>query len=208
MVNTSRAEHDRVDWDSGGAEVTMVRIRGMVRVVGPVAGAVLATLLIGAVPAVAHVEVSVEPAQAGATDAVVSFTAEAESDTAGVSLMQVQLPEGVNPGDVTLQSGPPGWALTPTNDGYSVSGPPLQPGAEVRYAVKVKQLPDAPTVAFKTLQSYTDGTTDQWIELQTLGGPEPAHPAPIATLAGATPAEPPPTTASGSGPCGSARSSP
>lgn len=41
--------------------------------------------------AAAHVEVSSEPAVAGASNAVVTFVAEAESDSAGVRAIQVQL---------------------------------------------------------------------------------------------------------------------
>jgi uncharacterized protein YcnI len=150
--------------------------------VAVLAGVVLA-LLLSAGPAAAHVVVRVEPAQAGARDAVVTFTAAAESDTAGISAVQVQLPDGIAPGDVTLASGPPDWALTPGTDGYTVTGPPLPVGAEVSYAIRVRQLPDAPSVAFRTVQNYTDGRADRWIEVPAPGGAEPANPAPVATLA-------------------------
>jgi uncharacterized protein YcnI len=145
------------------------------------------TLLTGR--AAAHVEVRADPARAGARDAVVTFAAEAESATAGIRSLQVQLPAGIAATDVTLLSAPPGWSLSATADGYTVSGPPLAVGSEARYAIRVRQLPDAPTVAFKTLQSYTDGQTDRWLELPTAGGTEPEKPAPLLTLAAAAPAE-------------------
>jgi uncharacterized protein YcnI len=138
--------------------------------------------------AAAHVEVTAEPAQAGAKDAVVTFAAEAESAAAGIRSIQVQLPAGIAPADVTLQSAPPGWSLAATADGYTVSGPPLAVGVAARYAIRVRQLPDVPTVAFKTLQNYTDGQTDRWLELPTAGGTEPDNPAPLLTLAAAAPA--------------------
>lgn len=169
----------RVDWGRGMAVLT---------------GAVLATLL-GVGSAAAHVEIKVEPAQAGARDAVVTFTAAAESLAAGISALEVQVPEGINPADVTLTTAPQDWTLLETTDGYIVSGPPLPVGMEARYAIKVKQLPNAASMAFKTLQSYTDGTVARWVELPAPGGAIPASPAPIAHLGsadGAVGAPPPP----------------
>lgn len=131
----------------------------------------------------AHVEVSSEPAVAGASNAVVTFVAEAESDTAGVSAIQVQLPQGIGPGDVSWVSGPSGWALTPSVDGYEVSGPPLAVGEEARYAVRVRQLPDAASLAFRTIQRYTDGQTDRWLGLPDESSAEAENPAPLLTLA-------------------------
>lgn len=171
------------------------------------AGVVLAALF-GAGSAAAHVEVSVEPAQAGARDAVVTFTAEAESDTAGIASIQVQLPDGIGPGDVALVSGPPGWALTPSPDGYTVSGPPLRTGQPAQYAIKVTQLPDSPTVAFKTVQSYTNGQVDRWITVPEPNGAEPDDPAPMATLAPASTALPPSSESSTSGPDASGQAAP
>jgi uncharacterized protein YcnI len=152
---------------------------------------VVVALLLGAGSAMAHVEVLIEPAQAGARDAVVTFAAEAESDSAGISSVQVQLPDGIAPGDVTLATGPTGWALTPSVDGYTVAGPPLPVGAELGYAITVKQLPNTESVAFKTAQSYTDGTTDRWIGLPGPDGAQPENPAPVVTLAPAAGALPP-----------------
>lgn len=181
------------------AEVGMVGVGAVGRCVVVAAGVVLA-LLSGAGPASAHVEVRVEPARAGARDAVVTFTAEAESGTAGISSVQVQLPDGIAPGEVTLVSGPPGWALTVSPDGYTVSGPPLPVGAELGYAVEVRQLPNTAAVAFKTVQSYTDGTADRWIGLTGPDGAAPEHPAPVATLAPATGSPPPSTTSTSAEP--------
>lgn len=163
------------------------RPAGRDRRVGVVVVGVLAGLVLLVGPAAAHVEVSAEPARAGAKDAVITFVAEAESTTAGIRSIQVQLPQGIAPADVTWQSGPPGWSLTATADGYQVSGPALAAGQEARYAIRVRQLPDAPSVAFKTLQTYTDGRIDRWLELPGPGGGEPEKPAPLIALAPATP---------------------
>lgn len=142
--------------------------------------------------AFAHVEVSAKPAQALAKDAVVTFSAEAESASAGIASVRVVLPEGIAPADVTLVSGPSGWQLTATADGYSVAGSALGVHKEAQYSIKVRQLPDAPTVAFKTLVSYSNGAVDRWIEVPSAANPDPDSPAPVLKLAAA----PSPTTAS------------
>jgi uncharacterized protein YcnI len=180
---------------------------------------VLAILAVAA-PAAAHVTVSAKPAQASAIDAVLSFHAAAESRTAGTTALQVQLPDGITPAQVSYVGGPPGWTLATTTDGYTVSGPALPPGQAAEYQIRVTKLPDASTVAFKTVQTYSDGKVDRWIELPPASGSEPEHPAPTLALAPAVastsaaptgvvspwpdsaPASPPvitPTTADGDG---------
>jgi hypothetical protein len=155
------------------------------RGVAVVAGVVL-TMLLGVGTAAAHVEITVEPARPGAPDATVTFTAAAESRTAGISALEVQVPEGIRSADVALVSAPSGWTLLETTDGYIVSGSPLPVGEPARYAITVKQLPNTPSVVFKTLQTYSDGAIDQWIELPTPGGTPPKYPAPMVTFAGTT----------------------
>jgi hypothetical protein len=39
-------------------------------------------------------------------------------------------------------------------------------GEDAEYVVTVRQLPDAKKLVFKTLQSYSDGRVDRWIELE------------------------------------------
>jgi uncharacterized protein YcnI len=161
------------------------------RAIGIVA-ATLTALVVIAGPAAAHTEVSAQPAQAGATDAVLTFTAEAESTTAGTTSLEVRLPAGITPSAVSYVSGPPGWALRATSDGYTVGGPALPAGDDAEYQVKIAKLPDETTLVFKTLQTYSDGRVDRWIDLTTPGAAEPDHPAPVLTLA---PAPTPPPTA-------------
>ncbi|MFB7666757.1 DUF1775 domain-containing protein [Kitasatospora sp. NPDC056138] len=172
--------------------------RLLARVATPVAA--LAGVLALAGPALAHVEVESDGAQALAVGAVVSFNAEGESDTAGISQIRVALPTGIAPGDVTLADGPQGWTLTPAADGYTVAGPALAPSKAADYKIKVRQLPDARELVFKSLVTYSDGHVDRWIELPQ-SGVTPEHPAPVlklaAAAAGATPLPPDPT-ASGS----------
>ncbi len=140
-------------------------------------------VLLAAGPAAAHVEVESEKAQALAENVEVSFDAESESSTAGITGIRVVLPEGIAPTDVTYGEGPKGWKFTANDDGYTVQGPGVKAGANAEYSVVVKQLPDAKELAFKTLQTYGDGRTDRWIELDESG----EQPAPVLKLKAAAP---------------------
>jgi len=125
-----------------------------------VSTAAAAALVLTAGPALAHVEVEVAPARALATDALLSLTAEAESGTAGISGLRIQLPAGLVPGDLRLASGPTGWRLAGSGDVVTVSGPALPVGRSLRFGIRVRQLPDGRQLVLKTVQSYTDGKQD------------------------------------------------
>ncbi len=149
------------------------------------AAVVLGIVLLATAPAAAHVEVSPGTAAAGTGDVVLTFTAESESTTAGVTALRVVLPPGVAPADVGWVSGPPGWTLRTASDGYTVSGPAVPVGREVVYAVRIRRLPPrAGQLAFRTLQTYSDGRVDRWIELPQRGASEPPNPAPVLTVTG------------------------
>lgn len=151
--------------------------------------AVSVVLLAGASPAAAHVEASAEGAQAGTGPVVVDFLAEAESTTAGIVGVKVQLPAGISPDDVVLAVGPAGWTLAPTSDGYEAGGPDIGPGVDLEYSITIGQLPpDATELPFKTLLRYSGGREDAWIELPTEANPHPEQPAPAITVAPAPPA--------------------
>ncbi|WP_354638974.1 DUF1775 domain-containing protein [Kitasatospora camelliae] len=158
--------------------------RPLARAATPLAA--LAAVLALAVPAAAHVEVKSTPAQALAVDAVVAFDAEGENPGSGITEVKVTLPAGIAPGDVTLAEGPKGWTLKPTADGFAVSGPALGASKDAAYKVKVRQLPDAKELAFKSVVTYADGKVDRWIELPQ-GAAKPAHPAPVLKLSAAAP---------------------
>jgi len=157
-----------------------------------VVAAVAAVALVGlAQPGWAHIGVSGQPARAGAQNAVVTFVAEAESRTAGITGLRVQLPTGIAAADVSLLRAPAGWRLTVQAGGYTVAGPALPAGRDAGYAIRVARLPVAESLVFKTIQSYSDGRQDAWIELPAAGGGEPEMPAPVLRLA---PAAAPATT--------------
>jgi uncharacterized protein YcnI len=148
---------------------------------GCAASVVLALILFPGV-AFAHVEVEAEPAIAGSTNATVTFSAEAESATAGIESVRIVLPAGILPAEVALADGPSGWTLTPTSDGYSVGGAALPVREEAVHSVTIARLPDETRLIFKALVTYANGDVDRWIEEPTAANPEPQNPAPVLEL--------------------------
>ncbi|MEV7558318.1 DUF1775 domain-containing protein [Streptomyces sp. NPDC089795] len=150
--------------------------------------AVGALVVVGAAagPAAAHAEVTASDPRALAENVTLSFTSEAESETAGISELRVVLPKGIAPDAVTLKDAPKEWKLTPTPDGYAIGGPALATGTDAEYSVTVRQLPDAKSLAFKTLETYGDGKVSRWIEVPT-DGEKVDNPAPVLKLAAAAP---------------------
>lgn len=174
----------------------MGRVATLLGMVGLV-GAVTVTVVAWAGPAAAHVEVSADNPQAGASDVTLTFVAESESNTEGIVSLAVVLPEGIAPEDVRWVSGPDGWELTTgevaDQPGYTVAGPPVSAGTDAEYQVRIATLPsDATELAFRTLQTYSDGHVDRWIELPQ-PGVELQEPAPVLKLepAAAPPIESP-----------------
>ncbi|WP_432136685.1 DUF1775 domain-containing protein [Streptomyces sp. bgisy154] len=153
---------------------------------GTVGALVLAAGLALAGPAAAHVEVEADTPQALAENVTLTFVSEAESAAGGFTRVRVVLPEGIAPGDVTLAEAPAGWKFEATADGYTISGPKIATGVDAEHKIKVRQLPDAGQLVFKTVETYSDGKISRWIELPT-GGAEPEEPAPVLKLKAAAP---------------------
>ncbi|MFJ9559366.1 DUF1775 domain-containing protein [Streptomyces fuscichromogenes] len=176
-----------------------------------VGAAALTAALALAGPASAHAEVEADTPRALATDVTLTFVSEAESDSAGFTELRVVLPEGIAPADVSLDDAPKGWKLTAASDGYTVGGPALEPGVDAEHSIKVKQLPGARELAFKTVETYSDGEISRWIELPT-GDKEPEQPAPVlklkAAAAGATSLASSPSSSPSPSPSASATASP
>jgi hypothetical protein len=63
------------------------------------------------------------------------------------------------------------------NPDGAVGGPALKAGVDAEHQIKVRQLPDAEEIAFKTVETYSAGKMSRWIELPS-GGDEPEQPAP------------------------------
>ncbi|QIZ00727.2 DUF1775 domain-containing protein [Streptomyces sp. S1D4-11] len=152
-----------------------------------------------------HAEVEADVPQALATDVTLTFVFGAESASAGLTQLRILLPEGITPGDVRLSDAPKDWKLKTTNDGYTVGGSALEAGVDTEHMIVVKQLPNAKELAFKTVETYSDGKTSRWFELPT-GGKEPEQPAPVLKLKAAAPgaASPTPSPSEGEAPAPSA----
>jgi uncharacterized protein YcnI len=79
------------------------------------------------------------------------------------------------------------------------AGGGIAPGQFQEFALSAGPFPDADSVTFNVVQSYSDGSEVAWIEPTVDGQPEPEHPAPVLSLssadAGATGAQG--TTAAG-----------
>ena len=190
-------------WDDLGVVTIAPTVRRAA--VAGVAG--VAAVLTAAGPALAHVEVDAAPARALAIGATLTMTAEAESSTAGITGVRIQLPSALLPGDLTLFSAPAGWKLTGSSSVVDVKGPALPVGRSLRLVLKVRQLPAGPRLVLKTVQSYADGKSDAWIEVPSDSVPDPDQPAPVVELQAAAPGAvplprttPPPSTATTSAP--------
>ncbi|MFJ3102365.1 DUF1775 domain-containing protein [Streptomyces sp. NPDC086835] len=130
----------------------------------------VAAVLAAAAPAFAHVEVTAKDARALATDVRLEFMAESESASAGITKLQVFLPDGIKPADVTYADGPKDWKLTREERTFTVSGPAVATGKDAEFAVTIRQLPNTESLVLKTLQTYSDGRIDRWIEREESTG--------------------------------------
>ncbi|MGT2426215.1 YcnI family protein [Amnibacterium kyonggiense] len=162
------------------------------------AGAVLAS----AASASAHVKVSGTDTVRGGYG-VLTFRVPTESATASTTEILITFPTSTPIASASIQP-VPGWTATvtteqlakpiTTDDGRVTTavskidwkadsaGHGIEPGQFQEFAVSAGPLPDAATVAFPTLQTYSDGTTVNWNETSS-GSAEPEHPAPVLALA-------------------------
>ena len=140
----------------------------------------------------AHVEVEADPDVAGSTNAMVTFSAEAENPSSGIVSVQIVLPADLSTADITFNKGPKGWTSKPSTGGYTVSGPALPKGTDAVHSVIVKRLPDTNELIFKAIVTYADKSVDRWIEEKSASNPNPENPAPVLALKPG--ARPPATT--------------
>ena len=165
------------------------------------AAAPVALLAIGG-PALAHVTVDPDTA-AGGGYATLSFHVPTESDNASTTKVQLFLPADHPFGSVGVEP-MPGWtyqvaekklAKPITTDDGQVSQAVsqitwtatskktgIQPGQFDEFKVALGPLPDSGSVAFKVLQTYSDGEVARWIDPTVAGQAEPEHPAPTLTI--------------------------
>jgi uncharacterized protein YcnI len=183
--------------------------RPLVRVAVVVLAA-LAAVLATAGLAAAHVTVSSPDAAAGGYGKIV-LRVPNESDTASTVKIRIQLPTKTPLASVSTQP-VPGWTATTTkaplnppvkdDDGNTISeavsvvefdaapGGGIGPGQFQEFALSGGPFPDADSLSFPVIQTYSDGSESAWIEPSVEGQPEPEHPAPVLSLAKGSAAAP------------------
>jgi uncharacterized protein YcnI len=149
-------------------------------------------------PAYAHVTVQPgEAPQGGFTTQF--FQVPNEEDDAATVELQVTFPTDYP--ILSVRTEPvPGWQVrvemaplaTPIEDEdgqiteavgtVTWSGGRIEPGQFQRFPFSFGPTPDAPSLEFKAVQTYSDGEQVRWIESATPGGEEPERPAPVLTL--------------------------
>src|SRR3954464_7968393 len=181
-----------------------------------VVAAIAATVVVASAGlASAHVGVSSPDASAGGYGKV-TFRVPNESDTASTVKIRVQLPTKAPLASVSTMP-VPGWTATTTkaplnppvkdDDGNTISeavsvvefdaapGGGIGPGQFQEFALSGGPFPDADSLSFPVVQSYSDGSESAWIEPTVEGQPEPEHPAPVLSLSQGSAASPSTTAA-------------
>ena len=156
-----------------------------------------------ALPASAHVTVSPGSAQSGSA-AVLTFHVPNEEATADTTQVDIQIPTD-HPIAQLLVQPVQGWTISVktvtlakplvTDDGQFNqavseviwSGGKVAPGQFQDFSVSADPLPDGVAqLAFKAIQTYSNGDVVRWIDLPQAGQPEPDHPAAVLTLTAGT----------------------
>lgn len=156
------------------------------------------------VAAQAHVKVDPDTAQAGSY-ATVNFRVPTEKANASTVKLEIDLPTD-HPFTSASYQPVPGWTAkistsklakpVKTEDGTITQAPTkivwtaskaaaIKPGQFQQFPVSLGVVPDVPSVSFKALQTYSDGSVVKWDEPTKAGKPEPEHPAPVLTIGAA-----------------------
>ena len=200
-------------------------LRNRLRLLGGAAVAAVA-FVASAGAASAHVEVNPGTAVQGG-EATFGFQVPNEMDNASTTKVQVQLPAAQPLASVSVKSHP-GWTATvtkaklaapvKTDDGEvteaistitwtaTSAASAIKPGEFDEFLVSAGPMPKAPSMQFKTLQTYSDGTVISWIEPEKADGSEPEHPIPTLTLTPAAAETPANASGAGSTPAAKAAS--
>src|SRR5215472_8270282 len=161
--------------------------------------ATAAALVLLAGPALAHITVTPDSVTAGST-VVLTFHVPNEESKADTVKLDVLIPTA-HPIAQLLVQPVPGWnvsvrtitlskAIT-TDDGtfnsavseVIWSGGKILPGQFQSFTISADPMPTGEgQVAFKAVQTYSNGDVVRWIDLPQPGLPDPAHPAPVVTL--------------------------
>lgn len=173
---------------------------------GAAAAAVTGLLLAVPVAAQAHVTVNPNTAVAGSYATLV-FKVPTEKADASTTKLEVDLPTD-HPFTAVSYQPVAGWTAkvttsklakpVKTEDGIVTEAPTkivwtaskgaeIEPGQFQQFPVSVGVVPDVPSVSFKAIQTYSDGSVVKWVQPTKAGQPEPEHPAPVLTIGAAAP---------------------
>jgi uncharacterized protein YcnI len=150
----------------------------------------------------AHVSVSSPDASAGGYGKL-TFRVPNESDAASTVKIRIQFPTDTPLASLRTQP-IPGWTASTTrtqldppvtdDDGAEITeaisvveftaaaGAGIGPGEFQEFSLSGGPFPDAESLTFPVVQSYSDGTEAAWIEPTVDGQAEPEHPAPVLSL--------------------------
>lgn len=156
-------------------------------------------LLMGAVPASAHVRVTPESAAPGSYSKLTFRVPDERPDSATVKV-EIALPADQPMAAVAVKP-VPGWSVTTHQGKLSKplkahggeitsavsrivwSGGKIQPGQFQEFEVNLGPLPEkGDSMIFKALQTYDNGEVVRWIDAPAADGSEPEHPAPVLKL--------------------------
>ncbi|HEY2220494.1 YcnI family protein [Actinomycetospora sp.] len=170
---------------------------------GAVVAVGAALFALGAIPASAHIRVSPEGDATPGSYAQIAFRVPTEKDTASTTAIRILMPADQPLASVSVQPHP-GWTAQvnkktlaqplQTDDGpvsqvvsdvvFTAQTPQaaIAPGQFDQFSLLVGPVPNAPSIAFPTTQTYSDGEVVAWNESAAPGAPEPAHPSPELTI--------------------------
>jgi len=131
--------------------------------------------------AIAHVTISPATVQAGSIAEIV-FRCPNERPNASTIKLEVQLPPDPGIGAVKV-SAPPGWRGRIAGRTITWDGGTIAPGRRQNFTIAAGPIPPGSReLAFKALQTYSNGEVVRWIELHQPGEPPPPHPAPVLSV--------------------------
>lgn len=166
------------------------------------------------VAAQAHVKISPDTAQAGSY-ATLNFRVPTEKANASTTKVEVDLPTD-HPFTSASYQPVPGWTAkittselpkpVKTDDGTITEAPTkivwtaskdaaIKPGQFQQFPVSLGVVPDVPSVSFKAIQTYSDGSVVKWVDPTVAGKAEPEHPAPVLTIGAAADSSSAPSSA-------------
>lgn len=164
----------------------------------------------------AWAHVTVEPSSAPkGSDAVLTFIVPNEKEDATTTKVEVQFPTDHPIADALVQA-MPGWssdvATRPVSTAIHTDNGDVNTAVKSvtwtatdgkgitkehfgTFAVSVGLPDDAESLTFPAIQTYSDGSTVNWVQVTPPGGPEPDNPAPVLTLTATEEGSSTPTTA-------------